>query len=115
MLPWHSEKCVRSLGVLPAIFLRERFKNVAAEEGEEKGSGVGHIIMDFLRGFGKTLSFKPFLKLCIATFLVFNGFILGAALAYKLNVGLIVGGTITIPHQRRAMRAWDALKNKAAD
>ena len=32
-----------------------------------------------------------------------------------LFVGLIVGGTITIPHQRRAMRAWDELKNKAAD
>jgi AhpD family alkylhydroperoxidase len=27
-----------------------------------------------------------------------------------LFVGLIVGGTITIPHQRRAMQAWDELK-----
>ncbi|NNF50682.1 MAG: MFS transporter [Woeseiaceae bacterium] len=71
---------VISLGVLPAIFLRERFKHAAAEDGEEPGpGGVGHIIMDFLRGFGKTLAFKPFLKLCIATFLVFNGFILIAA------------------------------------
>ena len=32
-----------------------------------------------------------------------------------LFVGLVVGGTITIPHQRRAMRAWDELKNNAAD
>ncbi len=31
-----------------------------------------------------------------------------------LFIGLIVGGTITIPHQRRAMRAWDELKNKSA-
>ena len=29
-----------------------------------------------------------------------------------LFIGLIVGGTITIPHQRRAMQAWDELKNK---
>ena len=28
-----------------------------------------------------------------------------------LFVGLIVGGTITIPHQRRAIQAWDELKN----
>jgi len=28
-----------------------------------------------------------------------------------LFVGLMVGGTITIPHQRRAMQAWDELKN----
>ena len=32
-----------------------------------------------------------------------------------LFVGLVVGGTITIPHQRRAMRAWDELKNAAAE
>ena len=30
-----------------------------------------------------------------------------------LFIGLMVGGTITIPHQRRAMQAWDELeKNK---
>jgi AhpD family alkylhydroperoxidase len=29
-----------------------------------------------------------------------------------LFVGLMVGGTITIPHQRRAMQAWDELKQK---
>jgi len=27
-----------------------------------------------------------------------------------LFVGLMVGGTITIPHQRRAMQVWDELK-----
>jgi AhpD family alkylhydroperoxidase len=27
-----------------------------------------------------------------------------------LFVGLMVGGTITIPHQRRALQAWDELK-----
>ncbi len=69
-----------SLGILPALFLRERFKNIAAAEGAEKpGDGIGHIIMDFLRGFATTLKFTPFLKLCAATFLVFNGFILIAA------------------------------------
>jgi AhpD family alkylhydroperoxidase len=29
-----------------------------------------------------------------------------------LFIGLIVGGTITIPHQRRAIQAWDELKRK---
>ena len=38
----------------------------------------------------------------------------GEALEEALFIGLIVGGTITIPHQRRAMRAWDELKNKSA-
>src|SRR5210317_1932882 len=84
---------VIGLGVLPAIFLRERFNDVAAEEGEEKGgNGVGHVVMDFLRGFGKTLSFKPFLKLCIATFLVFNGFILIAAFQSYVIIYYVFGG-----------------------
>jgi AhpD family alkylhydroperoxidase len=29
-----------------------------------------------------------------------------------LFIGLIVGGTITIPHQRRAIKAWDELKRR---
>ena len=29
-----------------------------------------------------------------------------------LFIGLVVGGTITIPHQRRAMQTWDELKKK---
>ena len=72
------------LGILPAIFLKERFKDIASSEStdanaKEKPAGLGPIVKDFFRGFALTLKFKPFLKLCIATFLVFNGFILIAS------------------------------------
>lgn len=74
------------VGIMPAIFLRERFKDVAAAEALEKdteadagGSAIVRNILDFLRGFVITLKFTPFLKLCAATFLVFNGFILIAS------------------------------------
>ncbi|MDJ0813623.1 MAG: MFS transporter [Woeseiaceae bacterium] len=80
------------LGVLPAIFLRERFKDVASADDEESKGGVGAIIMDFLRGFGTTLKFTPFLKLCIATFLVFNGFILIAAFQPYVIIYYVMGG-----------------------
>ena len=80
------------LGVLPAIFLRERFKDVASSEEEDTKGGVGAVIMDFLRGFGTTLKFKPFLKLCIATFLVFNGFILIAAFQPYVIIYYVMGG-----------------------
>ena len=84
---------VISLGILPAIFLRERFKDIATtEDGEKAETGIRHIIMDFFRGFGKTLSFKPFLKLCIATFLVFNGFILIAAFQSYVIIYYVFGG-----------------------
>jgi len=36
--------------------------------------------LDFFRGFSLTLKSKPFLKLCIATFCVFNGFMLVSSL-----------------------------------
>ena len=29
-----------------------------------------------------------------------------------LAIGLVVGGSITIPHLRRALQAWDELKNR---
>ncbi len=80
------------LGIMPALFLRERFKDLKAAEGDEKGSGIGHIVMDFLRGFGKTLKFKPFLKLCVATFLVFNGFILIASFQPYVIIYYVFGG-----------------------
>lgn len=34
-------------------------------------------------------------------------------LVEAMSVGLIVGGSITIPHIRRAMKAWDVLENKS--
>jgi GPH family glycoside/pentoside/hexuronide:cation symporter len=92
------------LGILPAIFLRERFKDIAAtEDGKKSGGGIGPIIVDFFRGFGKTLSFKPFLKLCVATFLVFNGFILIAAfqsyvIIYYVFEGDQAAGSVFVGH-----------------
>ncbi len=87
---------VAVIGILPAIFLRERFKDVAAAESDEAAgqskSGILDVIMGFVRGFGTTLKFKPFLKLCAATFLVFNGFILIASFQSYVIIYYIFGG-----------------------
>jgi len=80
------------LGILPAILLRERFKDIAAQEGEEGPGGAGEVIMGFFRAFANTLKFKPFLKLCVATFLVFNGFILIAAFQSYVIIYYVFGG-----------------------
>ncbi len=37
-----------------------------------------------------------------------------AELEETLAIGLIVGGSITIPHVRRAFKAWDGMKKRAA-
>ncbi len=89
---------VVGIGILPAIFLRERFKDIAAAESAEKseaisaGSVVLNNILDFLRGFLITLKSKPFLKLCAATFLVFNGFMLIASFQFYVIIYYVFGG-----------------------
>lgn len=87
---------VVAIGVLPAIFLRERFVEVAAKGKDESHEGMGKVIArnisDFLRGFATTLRFAPFLKLCVATFLVFNGFILIAAFQSYVIIYYVFAG-----------------------
>ncbi len=92
------------LGLLPAIFLRERFKDIAGDEGDGTiGGGVWYVVKDFFSGFVKALSFKPFFKLCVATFLVFNGFILIAAfqsyvIIYYVFAGDQEAGSVFVGH-----------------
>ncbi len=81
------------LGILPAIFLRERMKNIALSElGEKAVTGVVKNIVEFFKGFFVTLRSKPFLMLCVATFLVFNGFILIAAFSSYVIIYYVCGG-----------------------
>ncbi len=99
------------IGILPAIFLRERFKDIAEAEVsehrrhlEEEAAGVAgegalgafrRNIVDFFKGFGATLTSGPFLKLCIATFLVFNGFMLISSFQFYVIIYYVFGGDQT--------------------
>ena len=75
-----------AIGLLPAIFLRERYGELAVKELEAEHhreatarADFKGIIGEFFKGFVTTLKFTPFLKLCLATFMVFNGFMMVAA------------------------------------
>jgi GPH family glycoside/pentoside/hexuronide:cation symporter len=90
---------VIGVGTLPAIFLRERMQAVAVAELQEKqrpmeslGSVIVRNLTDFFRGFLITLKFKPFLKLCLATFLVFNGFMLVSSFQFYVIIYYVFGG-----------------------
>jgi len=87
------------IGVMPAIFLRERFKAIAEAEAHDKDTepdGAGAVMLrsikGFLSGFATTLKFKPFQKLCAATFLVFNGFMLIASFQFYVIIYYVFGG-----------------------
>jgi len=86
------------IGVLPAIFLRERFTGEqvsgkeAAVDPHSTTHPLVHSMLDFFKGFLTTLRFRPFLKLCAATFLVFNGFILISAFQSYVIIYYVWGG-----------------------
>jgi len=88
---------VTAIGILPAIFLRERFKDLAAAESlagaaERPYAGLASNVTSFFRGFGVTLRSKPFLKLCVATFLVFNGFMMISSFQFYVIIYYVFGG-----------------------
>ena len=91
---------VIAIGILPAIFLRERFKHASPteeleKEGEQAESAAQAIkknIIDFFNGFVATLKVSPFLKLCAATFLVFNGFMLVSSFQFYVIIYYVFGG-----------------------
>lgn len=95
------------LGVLPAIVLRERLRDVAVGElasgasgasgganpgGRRRFAAVLHVFGQFAQGMRATVSSKPFLKLCAATFLVFNGFILISSFQSYVLIYYVFGG-----------------------
>lgn len=92
---------VAAVGILPGIFLKERMQRIAQKEltEEEKNrprvgrfAAFGENIVAFFKGFGETVKSGPFLKLCVATFLVFNGFILISSFQSYVIIYYVTGG-----------------------
>jgi GPH family glycoside/pentoside/hexuronide:cation symporter len=81
------------LGIVPAVFLRERMADIAAAERDRHGTrGVLRNLGQFFRGFAVTVRRAAFLRLCAATFLVFNGFILISAFSSYVIIYYVGGG-----------------------
>jgi len=80
---------VAVLGVVPAVFCRERHLPVPAAG---KQQGVFANTLQFFKGVGITLGCKPFVKICAATFLVFNGYQLGMSFSLYVMIYYVYGG-----------------------
>jgi len=93
-----------AFGVLPALLLKERFKDIAETETSEhphpankaRGGAFLRKILEFFQGFATTLKSGPFLKLCLATFLVFNGFILVSSFQFYVIIYYVAKGDQTL-------------------
>jgi GPH family glycoside/pentoside/hexuronide:cation symporter len=80
---------VALLGVVPAIVCRERPAPVPTDGGKQ---GVVANLLEFLKGILITFRCGPFVKICAATFLVFNGFQLGMSFSLYVMIYYVFGG-----------------------
>lgn len=91
------------IGILPAIFLVERHMprpmpksmpkdTLDKETKPTQNKGILFALKDFFKGFLITIKFKPFLSLCGATFLVFNGFMMVSAFQSYVIIFYVFGG-----------------------
>jgi GPH family glycoside/pentoside/hexuronide:cation symporter len=81
------------LGPMPGIFTRERYKNIADVEAAKKEKpGLSASFVNFAKGFAVTFKNTTFLKICAATFFIFNGFQLIAGLSMYIFIYYTFGG-----------------------
>ncbi|MDE2028678.1 MAG: MFS transporter, partial [Candidatus Omnitrophica bacterium] len=68
-------------GILPAIFNREYFTHLSKPQKKN----LREVVKDFFGGCAIALRNRPFVQLCIITFLIFNGFMLASSfVAYNI-------------------------------
>lgn len=81
-------------GVMPAILCRERVVVGSARATDKLPflKGLANNTKEFLKGFAVTLKNGPYRKLCAATFLVFNGFMLVSAFSSYIIIYYIFAG-----------------------
>jgi GPH family glycoside/pentoside/hexuronide:cation symporter len=79
---------VAILGIVPAIFCREK-QTVPSKAAE----GFLANMAAFMKGIGTTFKCSPFVKLCGATFLVFNGFQLGMSFSIYVMIYYLFNGS----------------------
>jgi len=86
---------VAAVGVIPAIFIKERFVAQDAEKGQEsKGAlqGLKDNVLEFFKGLAATVKRVEFLKLCSGTFFLFNGIMLVGAFGSYITIFYVCGG-----------------------
>jgi GPH family glycoside/pentoside/hexuronide:cation symporter len=84
------------VGIMPAIFLKEKFIAAAGESAAKKKTsmleGIKKNVGDFLNGLVTTVKRVEFLKLCAGTFFLFNAMQLVGAFSSYITIFYVSGG-----------------------
>ncbi|MBN1340769.1 MAG: MFS transporter [Bacteroidales bacterium] len=91
---WVGGLCM-ILGIIPAFFTRELVLPDLLNESKLTLKGLASNTKEFLRGIKQTITNKPFLRLCGATFLIFNGFQTIAQFAFFIIIFYLFQGDTT--------------------
>ncbi len=89
---------VALVGIVPALLCKERFKTEKPspdfdyKRNRTFFAGLKVNVIGFAKGFSTTIRFLPFLKLCGATFLVFNGFMLVSSFSSYVIIYYVFAG-----------------------
>ncbi|MGC6423718.1 MAG: MFS transporter [Lentimonas sp.] len=90
------------LGIVPAIFCKER----KLRAPQKNLDGFSKHTKDFVGGIVTTMKCKPFVRLCAATFLVFNGFQLGMAFAIYVMIYYVFSGSGAADASAGKLQGW---------
>lgn len=88
---WVGVGCIL-LAMAPAIFCRTKAVDPGSLETLSFG-GVGRSLMSLLRGIGTAFANGPFVRICLATFLIFGSFNTIAAFAFYIIVHYMFAGS----------------------
>ena len=80
---------VAVLGIVPAIVCRERQAPKLESDGRQ---GLLASTVGFLKGIAITFKCRPFVRICLATFLVFNGYQLGFSFSLYVMIYYVFDG-----------------------
>jgi len=94
------------LGIMPAIFCRGIDASSMENRKEITFKSMFSNLKDLFHGIVQVSKNKPFMKLCGATFLVFNGFQMVAAFSVYIIVFYMYNGSYTLAG------TWPAWKQK---
>lgn len=95
---WVGALCLL-LGIMPALFCKELALPALKEDAKLTWKNLSANTRSFLIGIKQTLTCKPFLKLCGATFLIFNGFQTIAQFAFFIIIFYLYNGdTVAAGH-----------------
>ncbi len=85
---------VAVVGIMPAIFCRERFVQgeTAAKVKSKLMQGIKTNVAEFVKGLVITVKRVEFLKLCAGTFFLFNGIMLVGAFSSYITIFYVSGG-----------------------